>query len=562
MTPTPAIALAIDHGSTWTKASVIGRVAGRWHVAAHVSQPTAWGEDELLRALTARLAARADRRWTSAVPALVGRASRIECHTPGRPGRIGLAAVSRDISGQTARRAAESAGWVIAESATLDDGRSLAERLTALQAADVDAWLLAGGFEGADAEQALEVAGLVAAARATGTGPVIWAGAANLAGEVEELFEPGAVTVVENPKPSADVERPLQLRAGLEGLLRLIVEPEGSLHLAPTAFGRSVGTVGRISGLNVLGVDLGARYATWALCGERGVETRVHAEGGLGSPALAAPAIAGRLSRSLPRDVDETSVADTLQNMRTRPAAVPQTQDEIAVMHAAARHQLAALVGASAVQGVDLLVGSGRAIAAFPRPGQAAELLVEGIRPLGVTQLAVDAAGVLAPLGSLDDEDLGEGVGALLGDALAPLGTAVITRGGNPGDPALRLWLRPLPASGGRGVNGAVPGIGHGGDDDRVGAALEVRYGQLLILPLPYGRRAEVHLELEPGVSLGAARRSREVRTRVVGGAVGLIVDTRDMPIALPRRADDREAVLTSWHETFVREHATELPLR
>ena len=84
---------------------------------------------------------------------------------------------------------------------------------------------------------------------------------------------------------------------------------------------------------------------------------------------------------------------------------------------------------------------------------------------------------------------------------------------------------------------------------------LEVRYGQLIVMPIGYDESLEVEVELETGVSLGAARRGRQFRTRVRGGAVGLIVDARDMPIALPRRLDDRETVLTSWHETFVREH-------
>lgn len=553
MTSAPEIALAIDHGSAWTKAAVIGQVAGRWRIAAHVSQPATWGEEELLQSLRDRLAS-ADRRLAYALPDLLADASRIECHTPARPGRLALTAVSRDISGQAARRAAESAGWVIVETASLDDGRSLAERLQALQAAEVDAWLLAGGFDVADAEQALDLAGLVAAARANGEGPVIWAGAEGLAEDVAALFEPGAVTTVDNPKPTADLDRPQHLRATLEGLLRETVEPEGPLHLAPAAFGRSVSALARLTGLSVLGVDLGARYATWALAGTDGpVETRVHAEGGLGSPALAAHAVAGRLSRSLPREVDEMAVADTLQNMRTRPAAIPETADELAVMHAAARHQLAALVGAGAVQGVDLLVGSGRSVAAFPQPGQAAELLIEGIRPLGITQLAIDPTGVLSPLGSLPGEEMGDGIASLLGDLLVPLGTAVISRGGRPGQVAMRLWLRPAAApESTAGGNGSSPAAGL---TEHVQGPIEVRYGQLVVLPLGYAEAVELDVELESGVSLGAARRGAHVRARVLGGAVGLIIDARDMPIALPRRPDDRETVLASWHETLLRDH-------
>ena len=70
-----------------------------------------------------------------------------------------------ELSAASALRAAESAGWTVEAVATADDGRSIAERLGALQAAEVDAWLLTGGFEQGRADQALEMASLVAVAR-------------------------------------------------------------------------------------------------------------------------------------------------------------------------------------------------------------------------------------------------------------------------------------------------------------------------------------------------------------------------------------------------------------
>jgi hypothetical protein len=42
----------------------------------------------------------------------------------------------------------------------------------------------------------------------------------------------------------------------------------------------------------------------------------------------------------------------------------------------------------------------------------------------------------------------------------------------------------------------------------------------------------------------------------VTGGVVGLILDARGVPLALPRRADDRRAVLASWRDAFLREPA------
>ena len=119
------LAILVDAGAAWAKASVIGRVRGRWRVVTRVAQPTAWGSSELRRALVERLAALADPRLASRADELVDEANRIECHSAGRPGRLAIVAVSREISGLAARRAAEAAGWAVVELASLDDGRSL-----------------------------------------------------------------------------------------------------------------------------------------------------------------------------------------------------------------------------------------------------------------------------------------------------------------------------------------------------------------------------------------------------------------------------------------------------
>jgi len=183
---------------------------------------------------------------------------------------------------------------------------------------------------------------------------------------------------------------------------------------------------------------------------------------------------------------------------------------------------------------VDLLIGAGRTIAAAPRPTQAARMLLDGVRPVGVTQLAVDAAALLGPLGSLPDDEIGEGLALLGEDLLVPLGTAVVCRGGVPGRLAMRVtvhragWPTRLP--------------------------IEVRTGQLQVVALPRGQVAEITIELQSGVSLGAVRRSSQVQVNATGGVVGLILDARGVPIALPKRSDDRREVLAGWRDSLARE--------
>ena len=247
------------------------------------------------------------------------------------------------------------------------------------------------------------------------------------------------------------------------------------------------------------------------------------------------PGAAGRVTRAAGDAGDEASVADLLQTLRARPATLPQTTEELSATQAAARVALSTLVDdAGGAASVDLVIGAGRTIAAAPHPGQSARMLLDGLRPMGVTQLAVDAAALLGPLGSLPDDELREGTALLAEDLVVPLGTAVVTRGGEPGQLAMRVtahragWPTPAP--------------------------VDVRVGQLHVLPLPRGQEAELTVEPGPGVTLGGGRRSPRIHARATGGAVGLILDARGVPIALPRRGDDRRAVLGAWRDALLHE--------
>lgn len=532
----PDLVLLLDTGSAWTKAVLVARHGHRWRVAGAASQPAPWGEGSLLDALAGVVAPYADPRLSHGLAERLSGVPRIESHTPRRPGRLALVAVSQELSAPVLRRAAESAGWIVVEQATVDDGRPLADRLAALGTAEVDAWLLGGGFEGSRSPQAVEIAALAAAARGSSPQPVIWAGSHELGDEIRRLFPGDGPVVVPNPAPAAGVERPAPLRAQLEGLLERVVEPRGSQQLAPVSYRRAITEVARSADLRVLGVDIGAAYATWIVADAEGeIDARVFAQGGLAAEALIATGAAGRIARDLADAIDELAVADALQNLRARPSTLPHTDDELSVVQAAAQAQLARIVADEpATAEVDLVIGSGRTIAAAPRLADAARMLVDGLRPLGVTQLAIDPSGGLGPLGSLDDAEIAEGIALLRDDLLVPLGSSIVCRGGRRGQVAMRVAL-------------AV-------DGDAEGEPLEVRTGQLQIVPLARGRIGDVSIELVGGTSLGTERRARRARARVTGGAVGLILDARNVPLRLPRRPDDRRTVLGSWRDAWHRE--------
>jgi hypothetical protein len=532
--PVAEISLLVDTGSAWTKASVVGRARGRWRLVAHAAQPVEWGEEALAAELAGRLAVGADSRVRHRLTEIVTSAPRISCETPRRAGRIAVSA-SGESAARRARRIAEAAGWIVVAAVVVDDDRSAGQRVAALRGQDIDAWLLAADDGEVPVDLALEQAGLVAAARSERGGPVVWLGPSRLAAAIGPLFEEGALLTVPERDPedrvAADGPHPLA------ALLERLAGRGGTAH-APVAFRRAIVELARQSRLVIGAVDLGARTATWVRADGTHdpptVESVLHSTGGLLSPTLGISGAPGRLARTLPISMDELAVADALQNLRARPGSLPVGMGELEVTRAAARSLLAELTDGQRVGGLDLLIGSGRTIAAGPTLAHAVELLLEGIRPGGVTQLAIDPTASLAPLGSLGDDEIAEGVGSLRDDLLVPLGTAVVSTGGRPGHVAFRARLRRA------GWPDADP--------------IDVRTGQVAVLPLPRAERADLEIEADDGIGFGSARPSRRLRAEVLGGAVGLVLDARGTPIGLPRRADDRREVLAEWHDQLLRE--------
>jgi hypothetical protein len=351
---------------------------------------------------------------------------------------------------------------------------------------------------------------------------------------VAAYFDEGAVEVVAAARWDGNGTE-LPARRALETLLRRTLPAASASSNGPEALRRAVHAVAAAARVRVAAIDVGAQQATWTLATDAGDERRWLADGGLAGAARSTSAAA--LAEALPAAVDPAVVADALQNLAGRPASFPETDRELSVIHAVAV-QCASAAGIDALPsgGVDLIVGTGLAIAAAPRLGHAAAMLLDGLRPVGVTQLGLDTACLLGPLGSLADDELPHGLAALRDDLITPLGAAVVTRGGRSGELAMRVRLA---------REGAAPD-----------GPYNVRHGELLSLPLGRGRAAELEIELENGATLAAPRRTRRARARVIGGCIGVILDARDVPLALPARPDARHAVRAGWREMLLREPA------
>jgi hypothetical protein len=294
--------------------------------------------------------------------------------------------------------------------------------------------------------------------------------------------------------------------------------------------------------VDVLTLDLGVSHAMAILAtgtaAQRRVVTIARDDLGLrrGRQAILRRVGGAALARWLPLDVNaETLESDAVRGV-IAPASVPETLDGLLLDHAYAREslrlvlaELGQTLGGPSLPPIDLLIGSGGVLSSVPRLMQAAMILLDAVQPEALTQLALDRATALPLLGHLGATVGAEAVSAALErDGLLNLGLCVAPLGGGrEGETAIRIEVS---------------------YHTRAPVTVEVPYGAIEIIPLPIGERASLKLwpsrELDVGLGKGNAATPR---AEVEGGAVGIIIDARGRPLALPEQSEKRQAKLLQW---------------
>jgi hypothetical protein len=174
---------------------------------------------------------------------------------------------------------------------------------------------------------------------------------------------------------------------------------------------------------------------------------------------------------------------------------------------------------------LDLLVASGGVLSHAPRMSQTALMLIDSFEPEGFTSLAKDSIFMMPHLGVLAGVHEQAAMEVFERDCLIMLGTCVAAKGeGKAGKACFRY------------------SISGGGLSEKGQAAV----GDLLRFPLGPGETAAVEIQPERGFDCGAGPGkaiSREAR----GGTVGLVLDARGRPLALPESPADRRASLQRW---------------
>jgi uncharacterized protein (TIGR01319 family) len=502
-----------------------------------------------------------------------------------------VAGVVRQMTAESAKRAALGAGAIVMDVIAANDKRRPHEQIQRIRDLRPDMILLSGGTDGGNTTQVVQIAEMIAPAKPQPrfggryTMPVIYAGNTSAREAIKDAFKGEAVDLatVENLRPVLERENLGPARDAIHDLFlehvmahapgydKLMSWTHAPIMPTPGAVGNILQTIARMQKINVVGVDIGgATTDVFSVFegkepGETVFNRTVSANLGMSYSISNVCAEAGmpnvlRWVHLDPKVMDERELRNRVKNKMIRPTTIPQTQEALIFEQAVAREALRLAYiqhkeFATTLKGVqqqrtvgdtftqiasgqtivdnmklDLLVASGGVLSHAPRMNQTAMLLIDAFEPEGFTTLAKDSIFMMPHLGVLAEVHPKASLEVFEKDCLIYLGTCIAAKGeGREGRPCFKYSI-----SG----TGVAPVSG------------QLNYGDIKLIPLADGQTANVVIEPERGFDFGAGPGKRVERT-VKGGTVGIILDARGRPLRLPEDREQGRKMMAKWVEAL-----------
>jgi hypothetical protein len=469
--------------------------------------------------------------------------------------RVLVGGLMDDVSLVSARRVLRTIYTEEVDVFSLADSRNQQAQLHAIWQHRPEVIMLAGGTDGGAGYRVMKLVETINLGLGLLNGyrkpEVIFAGNSNLRPMIKEtLGGAGNLHTAENVRPSLESEQlhdATRLIGDLYEALKIATVPgiddlvewcSFPLLATARAFAQVVGYFGAIYRGHVLGIDLGSESVTVVSGNADEVRLAVYSELGMGRPLphLLDKVDAGTISEWLPLDLSPTDLRDFVENRALYPQTVPLAEHDLQIEQTLARHIMKWAIAAARADWpwpaadhpppFKLLLLRGQTLSNTPRPGQAILMALDALQPVGIFSVAVDRYGVLPALGLLAAHKPLVAVQALEAGLLMDLGWVVVPTGrARPGDKVMDVQM--VSQETGR-------------------LEVDVRFGELEVLPLAYGHTAEIVLKptrhFDVGYGPGRAR-----KVTVHGGAVGLVIDARGRPLSLPPDDDARRALIRQW---------------
>jgi hypothetical protein len=475
--------------------------------------------------------------------------------------RAVLVGLLPDVSLASARRIAASSYINVLDTFSLGDVRGEDEQIDAVIDARPELLIIAGGSDGGATRALLKLVETVSLAchlLPPGTHTKsLFVGNADLQTRMNELLaRVSIVHAAPNVQPELGHEQlgPARAEMGrvyeeirleqVGGFAQLAQWAGGRIYPTAQAQGTFVRFLSKLPAWprGVLSVDAGSAATTVAAAWNG--DLRLNVQTSLGTGAGAAAALADspieQITRWVPTAVSDDAFREFVWDKAAHDATVPADPAELWLELALARQVVRAGVRRARpdwpqdapsprpelLPWFSLIVGGGAVLGRAPRPGLAALVLLDALQPCGVTRLWIDAYHLAPALGAA--ATVNPLLVAQVHDSLAflDLGASVSLIGrARLGDPACSIHL-----------------VEEGGAESQV----EVVFGTLAVLPLVTGRTAKLSIRPRPGFNAGfGPGRGRSLTIK--GGVLGVIIDARGRPIALPRPAEQRQELVKQW---------------
>ena len=467
-----------------------------------------------------------------------------------------VAGVVKNMTGESAQRAALGAGSIVMDVISSNDGRKYHEKVQKIRQLRPDMILLSGGIDGGTKSHVVELAEIIKTANPNprlGNNfkiPIIYAGNKDAVSDIRKrLDDITDLKIVDNIRPTLDKEnlRPSRdkihdlfmehVMAQAPGYDKLLTWTDYPIVPTPGAVGKIIKKIANNENISVIGVDIGGATTDVFSVFNKKFNRTVSANYGMSYSICNVLAETGieNISRWLSSDIDEKDLTNRIANKMIRPTTIPQTLEELIIEQSIAREALrlsfiqhkkfaVSLKGVQQERTIsdtfdqtmsgetlvnmnelDMIVGSGGVLSHAPRREQAYRMLVDAFLPEGITQIAVDSIFMMPQLGVLSEVHEKAAVEVFNKDCLVRLGSCIAPIGEeNIDDDILEYFFE--------------------FNDKKISGIL--KYGEIILVDVDY-IPVKAKLILKNNYTINGLN---EFEGDIFGGEVGIMLDGRGRP--------------------------------
>lgn len=566
--------LAIDIGEVHTRAVLFEVVEGRYRFLAvgvapstasapyhHIGEGIRLALDDLQEITGRRLVGDDQRLIMPGQEDGSGVDQFVASMSAGPPLKVAVVGLLEEISLESACHLANTTYAEIVERFSINDYRRPEERLDALLKVRPDVIVVAGGSEGGATDSVMRLVdsvGIACSLLPREIRPeVLYAGNQAVTERVRSVLANQVnLKLIPNVRPDLDTEQvdPGHLAMAeafrvvrsrqIQGVKELDAWTGRRLLPSATAIGRVVRFLSRVydPAKGVLGVDVGASATSVAAGFDGKLILGVYPGLGLGThlPEILETISLESITRWLQEDAGVNYVRDYIFQKSLYPGSLPVTAEDLAIEQALARQviQIALLnlrasfpkeksPGSVAFPAMEPVLASGSVLTSAPTLGQSLMILLDAVQPVGVTTLVLDQHNLMAPMGAASAVNPVLVVQVLESSTFLNLATVISPIAAvRTGTPILRLRL-------------AIDS----GDE----LSMDIKQGSLEALPIPPGQPARLKLHPLHKADVGMGGPGRGGSVRVIGGALGVIIDARGRPLRLPQDTGRRRELMKKW---------------